>query len=632
MMIRCSRSFARTIIGLLIAIFAISVITSVAVTGQVSERSSGSGSKQNSSQPDEFERIRQDALKRLKKLVAEAKEIVDVTARVRVLNRIAAALWDRDQKQARALFQSAYDDCRLIPTFTEHSDSNSIPRYTCATLRSEIIMSVSNRDPRWAHSLSTHLIQDASCSFGPRHWYFYYSDRANLTLGVASALARKDTVTAASLGRRSLRDGIPSSFDNLLKELKVSDVRRAHELTSEAITKIANDPVTGNELLTIGRYLFDDDEDDDDDSDGTQKDGNPESEKKEKALLATRFLDATLAATSRFVDSLDRKGDTKGQVSQAFSEGASSNDNAASFFTALTKFLPSYERYRPARLASVRNFIEALGRWIDPVDRAFSLDLNDEGDITPESLAAAAEASTDSKTRDNFYDMAARKTADSEGDYDKALSIAARISAPELRDETVEDIWYAQVNRAINEGKFDEAYRLALKVPKSECRINSMLWIVSRGSRNAYKTQAIPLLNEITALLFQSHPTHSPEQALMLMEIARQYLIIDADRGFTAMQNAINAVNAAAGKPVDEDAMWRFRKSVPLHDPLSLYGSELDAFSYPPRSDYLRSLQLARSFDDSSLSIIAQLNVLQTVLSVESIRQGVGRGVTGGSH
>jgi hypothetical protein len=117
----------------------------------------------------------------------------------------------------------------------------------------------------------------------------------------------------------------------------------------------------------------------------------------------------------------------------------------------------------------------------------------------------------------------------------------------------------------------------------------------------------------------------------MLMEIARQYLIIDADRGFTAMQSAINAVNAAAGKPVDEDAMWRFRKSVPLHDPLSLYGFGPDAFYYLPRSDYLRSLQLARSFDDSSLSIIAQLNVLQTVLSV-SVLRGVGGGVTGNSH
>jgi hypothetical protein len=629
MMIRSSLSFARTIIGLLIAIFAIFAITSIAVTGQVTERSSGSGSKRNSSQPDEFERIQQDALKRLKKLVAEAKAIVDVTARVRVLNRIANALWDRDEKQARALFQSAYDDCRLIPTVAEQSDSDSIPRYTCATLRSEIIMSVSNRDPRWAHSLSTHLIQDASCSFGPRHWYFYYSDRANLTLGVASALARKDPASAASLGRLSLRDGIPSSFDNLLKELKVSDVGRAHELTSEAITKIANDPVTGNELHTIGRYLFDDDEDDDDDSDETRKAGKTENEKKEKALLATRFLDATLAATSRFVDSLDRKGDTKGQVSQAFSEGASSNDKAANFFAVLTKFLPSFERYRPARLASVRNFIEILGRQINPVDRAFSLYLNDEGDITPESLVAAAEASADMKTRDRFYAVAANTTADSEGDYDKALSIAARISDSEFRDETLEDLWSGQVNQAINEGKFDEAYQLALKIPKAECRILSMLSIVSRGSQNVYKSRAIPLLDEITALLFQNYPTHSPVQALMLTEIAKEYLVIDADRGFTAMQRAINAVNAAAGKPVYEDEMWRFRQSLPLHDPLSLYGSGPNAFSYLPRDDYLRSLQLARSFDDSSLSIIAQLSVLQTVLSV---RRGVGRGVTGGSH
>jgi hypothetical protein len=614
-MTRCLLKITRLIICLLVVI---SARTTIAVNAQVpggDGRQPVSESKKDA-QGDALQRRQQDALKLLNKLITEATEIDDSAVRARVLTRLADALWDRDETQARALFQMAYDDSGLITS--AHSDSDLIPSVTCATVRSLIIRIVSRRDPKFAHKLSAHLTQDNSCSFGPRGRYFYGSDRADLIVWVARTLARKDPVTAERLGRQSLNDGIASSIPDLLKELRVSDVRRANELTYAAITKIAKESVNGYELQTIGNYLLEEEEADNDDSDKPEQEKKSDTEKKEANALITRFLDATLSATSRLLDSIEQKSTPSTQENKAFSEGASNNDKATNYFAALTKYLPSIERHLPARLAIARNLIERLGHWLDPATRAFLRATSGQDDITPDSLVAQAEASTEIEIKDSLYHTAASMTVDSQGNLDKALSIASRINDPVLRGETLEHAWSNRVSRAISEGKYAEAEQLASEIPKLECRIYTMKSMIHQID----KTRAVPLLEKLTATLIQLYPEPAPEQAQMMMEIAWDYASIDPERGFIAMQRAIKAMNAAAGNPIDEDRRWELRLSVTSPDPLSLAGDNLNVFNSLGEKDYFRSLQLARTFEDKSLSIVAQLIVLRSVLSIRQISSG----------
>src|SRR5262245_23437739 len=608
-MARCLCSFARSIVVLITT----AVVMPAAVTTQTQSgrgRNPNPDSRQNGqSQRSEAQRIHRDAVRRLTKLIDDAQQIDDAAARARVMARLADTMWERDEAQARDLFQKSYDDCLLIPTpsASEPSESDLTPRLTCGTVRSEIVRIVTARDPELAHRLVADIRQDNKCSFGPRERSAYESARAKLLTQAALALVPKDPVTAASLGSQSLEDGIVYSFPDLLRKLKVSDARLADDLTSAAITRIASDDVNALELVTMGRYFFGDE--------ASRPSGDKSADSGTGAAIApaVSFLDATLAATNRFVNALERKDKAIAPDRDVFSEAAPVSERAASFFSALTELLPAFEQHHPTRLLSARALIERLGNWMDPIERAHWDVFYDNGD-TPESLVAEAEASTEVKSRDELYCLAA-SLADLKGDTDKAFSIASKIGAPERRDETIDDLRGNQVVKAVNEAKYVEARGLASQIKKPEHRIMGMLFISTQAAYASSGAQIIPLLDETTALLLQTSPSSSPEQADMLMEIARVYVKADLGRGKTAMKNAIDAINAAAGKPLDAATRRRFGRPVTPVDPLSLFGSDMSAFESLARTDYFHSLGLAKSFNDRSLAIVAQLAVVRTALS-----------------
>src|SRR5262245_25429718 len=106
-MARCLCSFARSIVVLITT----AVVMPAAVTTQTQSgrgRNPNPDSRQNGqSQRSEAQRIHRDAVRRLTKLIDEAQQIDDVTARVRVMTRLADAMWERDEAQARDLFQNS---------------------------------------------------------------------------------------------------------------------------------------------------------------------------------------------------------------------------------------------------------------------------------------------------------------------------------------------------------------------------------------------------------------------------------------------------------------------------------------------------------------------------------------------
>jgi hypothetical protein len=66
---------------------------------------------------------------------------------------------------------------------------------------------------------------------------------------------------------------------------------------------------------------------------------------------------------------------------------------------------------------------------------------------------------------------------------------------------------------------------------------------------------------------------------------------------------------------LDAAARRRFGRLVTPVDLLSLFGSGMSAFESLAGTDYFRSLQLAKSFNDRALTIVAQLAVVRTALS-----------------
>ncbi|HEY7184484.1 MAG TPA: hypothetical protein VIC84_23810 [Blastocatellia bacterium] len=318
------------------------------------------------------------------------------------------------------------------------------------------------------------------------------------------------------------------------------------------------------------------------------------------------------------MNALERKDKAIAPDRDVFSEVAPVRERAASFFSALTDLLPAFEQHHPTNLLSARSLIEKLGDRMDPLERAHMFVFYDNGD-TPDSLVAEAEASAEAQSRDELYCLAA-SLADLKGDTDKAFSIASRIGAPERRDDMIDSLRNNQVVKALNEAKYAEARELASRIKIPEFRIRVMLFISTQAAQAGHGAQIIPLLEETEALLLQTSPSSSLERAAMLMEIARVYVRADLGRGKTAMKNAIDSINAAAGATVDAATRRRFGLPVTPVDPLSLFGSDMRAFESMARNDYFQSLRLAKSFDDRALAIVAQLAVVRTAQLPDAMR------------
>jgi hypothetical protein len=564
-----------------------------------------SGKQSLESMQIERKRAQKDALRRLASLVDDAGKLDDVAARVRIQARIAELLWERDEARARKLFQIAYDDSAVTMLSSVYP---GVVNPSCGQTRSEIIRAITRHDPKLASGLVGTDRIGTNCDFGPRERNTYDDARSVLLVEVASAVASQDPAAAARLARESLSSGIVFSFPDLLLRLVKVDSSSSEDVLDAALFRIETQDINALEMLTLARYLL-----------GDEMAPRPMNERARSGegpsaniQLLKRFLNASLLATNRFVSGIARSNGGALGTGRPFSDAASAEEVAASFFTALTNLLPAFEHYDQERLSAARTTIERLKRWMDPISRDHMFVFYDNGD-TPERLVAEAEASRDPRAKWELLQLAV-SLADQKGDSDKALSIASKIGDAEKRAEAVDEVWTLQISNAVNSKHYAEAQRLTERVSSPERRILELIMISTQAVQSGYGAQTADILDEAKSLLLKSDRFPTPEHVEELMHLARIYARVDVNRGFDVMKATIDAINLVERMPRDADAHKRFGHPPGSTDPLSLFASDLTGFESLGRADYFRALRLARTFKDDALSIASELAVVRATL------------------
>jgi hypothetical protein len=555
------------------------------------------------SKEEHQKRVQRDAVKRLNLLENHSKEIADPAARVRVQARIADALWHRDEGQARRLFTKAFDDAITIQ---DPGSSEPYNNLSCGKVRSEILIYISQRDPRFAAQLVRRGQADAGCSFGPRERATSEDGRSVMLVQIASSILAKDPIEAARLGRESLSGGIVSQLPELCRNLQEVNSSLGNELMDAAIEHIRLREINGLELVSLGREIF---------GEPSMKGGKAilNLEKKVDALLARRLLNASLSALTRVVEKLEANQLNSAAEFSAFTPFAPTEEIAASFYTALTELLPAFDRYDAEEAAAARSLLERLAARMDVVARNHMYVFYDNGD-TPEGLMAEAEATKDERTKTELYELAAI-LADGKESFDRVMEIVGRIPDADKRTDMHDSVLRNQVFRLLDEKKSAEARQLMGRLIKPEMQVDVLTTMARRSAGSGDAADALGLLDEATDLLLGIRDGQRLRHAKMLMGIARMVAKLDAERGFKAFKAAINLINAKAFIPNDAEVQSRYARGIYPTNSLSLFGGDLREFEVLSRADYFQALKLAQAFDDKALGLVAELAVIRVKLS-----------------
>jgi hypothetical protein len=428
-----------------------------------------------------------------------------------------------------------------------------------------------------------------------------------LLVEVALALVSQNPAAAARLARVSLSNGIVFSFPDLLSRFLEVDPASTEDLLDAALRRIETDDINALEMHTLARYLLGDE------IERRPNERVPPSETAgERVELIKRFLAASLLATERFVRGISRSDEGAVGLAGPFSVAASTQEVAASFFSALTDLLPAFEHYDREHLSAARMTIERLKRWMDPISRNHLFVYYDNGD-TPETLVAEAEAESVEEVKLELLQLAVSLAID-KGDCEKALSIASTIGDADKRAEAVDEVWTAQVSRAVNSNHYAEAQRLTELMSGPERRITQLISISNNAIQSGHRAQASDILDHARSLLLKSDGFPTPEHAAELIYLTRLYARADVNRGFEVMRAAVKAINSVGNMPRDAEASRRFGRPLGPTDPLSLFDSGRAGLELLSRADYFRALRLARKFKDAALAIEYELAVVRPTL------------------
>src|SRR5262249_54926222 len=185
-----------------------------------------------------------------------------------------------------------------------------------------------------------------------------------------------------------------------------------------AIEHIRLEDINALELVSLGREIL---------GEPDLKGGKAilNKEKDVDTALASRLLSAIRMAIARSVDKLEANQFASRAEFGFYSPAASDEEIAASFYAALTELLPAFDRYDSDEAPSAAVLCERLAARMDPVERTHMYVFYENGD-TPESLMTEAESSSDEKTRNELYELAA-DLANGQESFSRVLKIVQRI-------------------------------------------------------------------------------------------------------------------------------------------------------------------------------------------------------------
>jgi len=232
-----------------------------------------------------------------------------------------------------------------------------------------------------------------------------------------------------------------------------------------------------------------------------------------------------------------------------------------------------------------------------------------------DELIEAAEKQTDVATRDRDLTLAITGSSKDET-TERVLNVIDKISDSSIRESLTNWVYLFRAQALTREKKFDEARKLAVKVPELDQRAYLFSQIAEGSLKEAEdQTQARELLNEIAAASAKAPKTLATARALLAL--AYLYSKIDTNRGIEELGNAVRVINAIEKPDFSlQFVMLKIEgKNFGSYASISTPGFNPEtAFLEIGKLDFDGTLSQATTFADKGLKSLTTLAVIEPCL------------------
>lgn len=464
--------------------------------------------------------------------------------------KIGSALWQTNEKRARALFENAVGE--MIAAQNEAETERGSKQYLNNLIygqspRWEILNLIAARDADFALDAltktrppkMTRLLADFSGDYQTQSGQYARAEIENEQRLIASA-AEQNPQRAVKLLRESLKRDVTYETVNLLKKIYSKDAETANALAEEVARKLLAAKLDEeNQDSSFIQYFISEF--------GQEKTADVNEPKISDALL--RDLSAKIV---KFI--LRRDAD-----SYSTSEGG----------------LKIAERFFPAEVAQIRRKqADIQNQNQNPQYQSYEKLL--QSDASAEELLAQA-GKFPRSYRSEIYRRAAEKTAKS-GNVAAAEKILTSNMPEEESDAYLSQMNYNLAGEAISQGKFDEAQTFINQIPAENNRLNALVNLAtSIYQKNPKENQkwAASILEQARGMISDA-PEKSSEISALL-NVAVVYATIDPPQSFRiieALSAPFNELSEASAIIAKYSDYGNFRRGeYPINQAGGLSGS-----------------------------------------------------------
>ena len=497
---------------------------------------------------------------------------------------VADLLWSKDEKRARALFETLTKEMAALVAEIDMSDAQAYSAFSLAfQLRQEVIGRMARHDPDMALAfLRATRMQSSYERFGGN-----FGSERDLELQLANLVAANDPQRALSMARARLSHGVSYPLVSLLSQIQSKDPKAASELYQEMVDRIRDEDFERNpEALNAAWNLA---------GAFQPPQANEETYKQLIELLAGYALSVVPGDSSR-------------------------TPLTQNLYNNVQSYMSQISKYAPARAAALPQWSQSIERTFDAGTRMY-LEINainrNAGSTVDDVLALAQRYGVEFQPQ--IYQQAAWK-AISSGNGERARQIATDyIKDPVQREQLLAQIENQSLWNNVNENKIDEARRRLRKVRDLEQRVQIMIQMASNLAGTDDKKGALDLLNEARQLVASSPQTANKLQAQL--QLARSYAALDPDQSFVIIQSAIAQVNQLieAAAVLDgfenrylQEGEWLRRGQTGLSNLVNNLEENLALLA---GQDVDRALHISDQLERAEIRLMAQLQIAQGVLT-----------------
>ena len=473
----------------------------------------------------ELQRMR--ALSRVRGLADRALSFRDVEAKVQTLIRIGDSLWEHDEASARQLFLTAYDVLKGVRPAEKRgeaaSDEGKLTADKLLDLRSEVIARLSRHDD----ALARRLINSSADA-----------DREAMNQRAAMGLVADDPAKAVVFAERSLSNGGAAEMIGFLLRLRRQNAAMADELFVKTLGRLAaGPPVGGNDLMTLGVYLF----------------TSPvmDSSLEERGAYAMQTVGGELVVNL----SVDRPGVPRALVRayltaavQILARPVRDPRQQKLYYISGYQLLPKAQRHAPDLAPQLLSAMRALVPDLPPAlqrEEAFA-PLKPRSEYTFDDTLREIDEIPDDAPRDLRCVMVAHGLYN-RGDFDRAGVVAERVKEAATRTQLLNIINYGQAATALKGGDTAPAEATAGKLEPGVER--AVLWIqIARAHAKRGDAARLPAI--LSAALEDARRVEDARRPFLILTVAGESAPVDPATASQALSEAVKIFNAGEGRRV----------------------------------------------------------------------------------